>query len=806
MMDVPSSQAIESEAEQPSVTQIAHVLLRFVLAVRYRKNVILTTMAIAIVLGGLYYVTATRYYGTKAELLVTQIGPDPLKTTIPGTESSLRDSMPTFENMIRSAKVIEGALAQLGPNDLVDLAEVPREQWLGRLQQNLYAKTIRSTSILEVRYESPDPQGGVKVVQAVVQSYLDFMDKIHKGTTGEIRESLVRERTEQAAVLARKQEELLAARRDFADLGFRSEGKTLHPLVQRAVYFNEALIAVQKHRVDLQASLEAVETAVRDGEDLGQHLMTVGDAVGREVILSTLGLGSRESTALVSLEQTLLADRAQLATLRQSFGPAHPEVIATEDRIRRTEQFLEGGRQRVGQRLAELRNGQLGAWLVGMVRQKLDEVKQREAMLAQRFEQSRTEAIDMSGQLAAIEMLERDVKRLSDMNDVLLNQIASLDLRQTGPEVRVTVTREPVVARQPISPRLTYVAAAALLGGFGIGLMLVHLLDALDDRFRSVEEMQGRLGVSVLTLVRQLGARQSVGLSALPMYASPTSAENEAFRTLRTALELAHPDARQIVVSSPEPGDGKTTVVANLAVGYAQSDKRTLLIDADLRRPGLTALLNLRGPTGLSEILRSDGDVAELAALHVHASDMNGLDVLPSGPRPINPSELLGGPRMSQLLAWAETVYDKVLIDSPPALATSDAAIIGRLVDGAILVVQPLKNRRRILLRVVESLGLLKIPLLGLVVNRISREGDQGYYGYHGGYEYGYGFDPGYAAGYGTGEESEEAQPAQPGDSAATEPPEAAAAEPSDTDEAAEGLPEDSVEEPSACIVPRRAA
>ena len=100
--------------------------------------------------------------------------------------------------------------------------------------------------------------------------------------------------------------------------------------------------------------------------------------------------------------------------------------------------------------------------------------------------------------------------------------------------------------------------------------------------------------------------------------------------------------------------------------------------------------------------------------------------------------ELLSGPRFSQLLAWAEAVYDLVLIDSPPALATSDAAIIGRLVDGVILVVQPAKNRRRVVTRVVERLGLMKIPLLGLSINRTGLEDDRGYYGYHGydGYEY----------------------------------------------------------------------
>ncbi len=277
---------------------------------------------------------------------------------------------------------------------------------------------------------------------------------------------------------------------------------------------------------------------------------------------------------------------------------------------------------------------------------------------------------------------------------------------------------------------------------------LVTSLDAFDDRFRSVDEMQSRLGLPLLAMIQQLEAPESVGARALVTHAMPTSAASESFRTLRTALTLTHPDARQIVVTSAEPGDGKTTTLANLAVCYAQAEKRTLLIDADLRRPGLTALMNMRGPRGLSEVLRSEVDISQLAPAHIQASGVAGLDILPSGPRPQDPAELLAGPRFSQLLAWAETVYDLILIDSPPTLATTDTAIIGRLVDGVIVVVQPVKNRRRLVTRVVERLGLMKIPLLGLVVNRTGSEAEHSYYGYHS-YGYGYGYEYGYGEGYG---------------------------------------------------------
>ena len=237
-------------------------------------------------------------------------------------------------------------------------------------------------------------------------------------------------------------------------MGFRSDGKTLHPMVQRAVYFNDALIAAQKERVEHEALLATIQTAIVNGEDLGQYLMSVGDAVGREMLLSSLGLGSRDANTQASLEQNLIAARAELQTAQQNLGPQHPEVIALAEKVRLTEQFLDFSQERISQRVAELRKSQLGPWLVQMVQQKLDESQKKEEILKARFEETRTEAINLSGQLAQIEMLERDVKRLSDMNDVLLNQIASLDLKQNGQEVRVAVIEEPTVATSPVSPQL----------------------------------------------------------------------------------------------------------------------------------------------------------------------------------------------------------------------------------------------------------------------------------------------------------------------------------------------------------------
>ncbi len=212
----------------------------------------------------------------------------------------------------------------------------------------------------------------------------------------------------------------------------------------------------------------------------------------------------------------------------------------------------------------------------------------------------------------------------------------------------------------------------------------------------------------------------------------------EAFRTLRTSLAFSGRETSRLVVSSPEPGDGKTTVLSNLAVSFWQAGKRTLMIDGDMRRPGLTAQMGLKGQSGLSDLLAASEVVAKTAAAHVHTLTP-GLDFIAAGRRRAVPTELLTTPRMADLLAWAEAHYDQIIIDSPPVLAVNDASIIGRLVDGAVLVMQPAKNRRRLVLRAAESFTSFGVNLLGLVVNRVGADKQDAIYAADVTYGYGYG-------------------------------------------------------------------
>jgi capsular exopolysaccharide synthesis family protein len=727
---------------QPAGPRATHALqgfMQFARVVRYRKGILIATLAIAAMLGGLYYSTAKRAYQAKASLLVLQTGADVTNTAM-SPEGVRQGLMPTYERLFGSAVVLEGALRYLEPTQRADLEGATPDKWQHILRANLTASTQRQTNIIEVAFRSKTPSAAVAVVNAVLRSYLDFMDRTHKGTAGQIIEVITREKTQLEARLSAKETEVLETRRRFGDLGIRAGGNVVHPMVQRAISLNEALVKTQQKRIELQASQSALQAALRNGEDLRPQLLSLEGVIGREFLLAGFGMGTRDVESQTNLEQTLLESQAELRTLQGFFGPAHPRVMAVQDRIRITSTYLADYQSRLDQKLLGIRDKQLGPMLSQMVHQRLNETWQHENSLRTSFEEARHQAVNLNGDMARLEILEHDLRWLRDLRDVLLNQIANVDLKQDHGDIRTAVVSEPVLPSSPVWPKLPLVGACCLLGGLGVGLVVIYALDVLDDHFRSPEEMRAQLGIELLAMVRDMPG-VGTGLESLQVYQSPNAAESEAFRTLRTTLGLNKHESTRLVISSAEPGDGKTTVVANLAVSFAQSGKRTLLIDADMRRPGLTTLLNAKGQHGLSDLLVSKTNVHESGVEHIRTLGVEGLDFLPAGTRRPDSAELLASNRLAELLAWAESRYDQILIDSPPGLAASDASMIGRLVDGLVLVVQPNKTQRRNVLHVVESFTALDVNLLGVVVNRINSQKTDSVYGYN--FAYGYGYDYG---------------------------------------------------------------
>jgi len=713
--------------------------LRFLRAVRYRKGVVIFTVAISTFLAALYYATTPRIYESAASLLVLQLGVDNWST---GMDQDRRFSnmMATHQKMLSSDAVLEEAVELLPEEHRDDLAQADRAQWAELIHNNLKVSTVRDTNILEVAYRSHDPEAAAAVVSAVLSAYLTFTDKLHKSTAQELLEILTQEKAKLETELRAKEEELIALRRTAGDGVIRDGDQGINVVVKRAIALNEALIAAHEKRLEAQSQQATIETAIRHGEDLQQHALAILDDVGRELLMQRLGISRADVLTVSRISQQLLEDRSRLQVELQQYGPAHRRVREVQERIAMAEQFLNQRGQAAQSRVRAIGNAELAPLLREVVGQCLQQAVTHENAIYESYQQEKAVAIGLDHTMAKLEMLQLDLDRLRGFYGVVEQRVKNIDLSQENGMLKTSVLDRPEVPTRPVWPRKTTVALIALALGLAVGLAIVYLQDLLDDHFRSPEELRLHLGLPVLAMVRRMPLGPEEGPEAIYAHSNPNAAEAEAFRTLRTALALAEGGAGRIVVSSSEPGDGKTTVVSNLAAAYAQSGKRTLLIDADLRRPGLTPLLGLKGERGLSTVLRDGRPVGASAEANVVHSLIGNLDVFPSGPRPGHPTELLAADRFAELLAWAEARYDQVVIDSPPALV-SDTAIIGRLVDGVLLTVMPEKNRRRVVIRAAESFSALGIHVLGIVVNCLAEEKAENYYGYSYGYGYSYSYE-----------------------------------------------------------------
>ncbi|MEM8863946.1 MAG: polysaccharide biosynthesis tyrosine autokinase [Planctomycetota bacterium] len=713
-------------------------VVRFLQLLQRRIHVVGAIALAAFAIGLVYFLLAPREYESTAKLMIRQQAPDQVSSI--SEQSSSDTIMASQRELVRSAKVVQAAIDALPAEYRVDLINAPPRDWVDEIADRLHATAIRKTEHMEVRYRSADPEAASAVVAAVIDSYIRFVEKSHRNGAADVLEALKGERDQLNRKLSDKQQSLQTFRQRIGHLAMQPDSGVVEPIISRALMLNESVMRAQEKRLELEASLATVQQAIANGEDLRRHLALIEEAVGQQMLLAALGLGKEDAELLVKQQQSLLEAEGELRRISPYLGPGHPKTIALTKQIAATRQYLASYHANAGQKFDAMGSGELAPLLQNMLAQSVTQARTREHQLLVSFEQARAQAVRQSGDLAQLQMLEREVARIEKQHDVLFEKIAAVDIHQVQAPIRVLTVQDPLPNEAPVSPKLHVALGGATVLGLILGAMVVYVQDLLDDRFGSPEEMASQLGVPVLSLVRTLETTGGVGLDAVQMHHGGDDAELEAFRTLRTALALSGDASDRLVISSAEPSDGKTTVSANLAVSFAQVGKRTLVIDADMRRPGMTTLMNLKGQPGLTDLLLAEGSVSQLAEQVLHKTAIERLDIISAGPRRPDPAELLAGPNFADLLAWADGRYDQVLIDCPPVLAVSDAQIVGRLVDGVILVVSPEKNHRRLVSRACESFVAASVNLFGVVANRISEKTGSGYgYGY--GYGYSYGVD-----------------------------------------------------------------
>lgn len=581
-------------------------------------------------------------------------------------------------------------------------------QLLGVFHANLKVIPVPNTSIIEIRYSSPDPRMSAEVANAVADTFIEQNIKARFDSTM------------QAANWLSKQ---------LADLQIKVESS------------QSKLIQYQKEN-GIVGTDDKQNLTFEKLNDLGKQLtLAQSDRIQKESLYQ-IAKGNNPDTLTAVLQESMLTDlrrqlnqlQTQYAQLSTQFGPSYPKVIEIQNQINQVNKAYQ----------EELLNG------VHRVETDYFSAVKREQMLKQALAEQTTVANQLDENAIQYKILKQEADSNRQLYDGLLEKLkeASLEAGLNSSNIRVVdKARIPLAPARPNVPR--NMLFATLLGLLG-GIAAAFALEAVDNTVRTPDQAQSLSGLPVMAAIPmklsasaaggkagrlEVASRRGVRPAALIVYLEPHSEIAEAYRTLRTSILLSsagHPP-RVILFTSALPQDGKSMTSINTALVMAKQGKRVLLVDADLRRPSIHKAFGLRPEVGLSNVLsggaKSRNVVLETVEPH--------LFLMPSGPLPPHPSELLGSASMQELLQEWRRDYDYVIIDSPPVLSVTDAVLLAVQADMVALVVRSgqtstgaVRNARDLLLH-------FKAPLRGIVLNAFDLQSPDYYHYYYSGSKYG---------------------------------------------------------------------
>ena len=716
-----------------------HAIMRFLRVVNRHRMILIGLVAAAAFLAVVRHNRIPKQYEATAKLMITQTSTDPKAQSAKAVEGTLS----SYKQLLLSDTVLKETVREMAslPKELT--SQPDKSLWPITLRQMLTVTFETNQNVLQIKCRSVGAESTVSTIEALTTASSKFMAEYQKNITVELMNQLEANRVEVEDRLLEGEGRLLQARRDCGDIAINEGTGDQHPLLQRVSHLNGQLTSIRSKRLELESTLASARNLVVQGADITSALQKLESIVGQKVMSRIPGSAAGDAETIVKKKAELQVMESELTALRRHFGSGHSDIIRRQTQIQAQRQSIAEFQYQQEQQLSVgVRDPRVGQWLITTLDSELQGTRQYEHSLQNEYSKAEFEAQQLSDKLAGIQVAASKVETLREQHRSLLNRLNSINIEHGNATFKVAPLSDPMVPRNPTYPVLTSIMAIFCIVAAAIGLGVIYVIDLLDDRLRSPEEVREELGIPVVGIIRKL-PHEEVEQSTIYVHSFPQTPHAECFRTLKTSLTLSPSETKCLAITSTEASEGKTTTTVNLAASYAQTGIRTLLIDADMRRPGLSRLLEVRGNGGLSEVLRAESDIPQLCRERTVPTVVPLLDILPCGPRILNAGMLLSMPTLADVLDWAVAEYDQVIVDCPPTLPVSDAAIVGRFVDGLLFLMNPDKTHRRSVTRAIDQLRSMGLKIVGIVANTSLSE-DKNSYGYQYGYGYGYSTDYSY--------------------------------------------------------------
>ena len=608
----------------------------------------------------------------------------------------------------RMVASVSRTLARLGGTDSESPADVtdPLDAAIAYFSGRVAVQPVRNSYLVQVSFLDSSPELARDAANAISAAYQQFSLESRHTATAEasvfLRDQVAQLQTE----IAEKERQLQDDSSQREILALRDETKSISS--QALADLHEEYIASKSRLALAQAQHESVIDA--PPEALPQVV---------------------ENSLISSLKREYANLEREHSQMLERFHPDWPP-------LRQLEQELNQARERLS-----LETESIAFHVRSAARTDYERVQGEEYRLREQVEEQKLEVQRVNLDAIEIASLQAEIETERGFLDALVNRqsetVVSKRLSETqASNIRVVDPAELPVA--PEKPNKILNLIASILAGLIVGIASAYTVDHLDNTVESEQDVQRITGLPVFAQIPQilpLGVIRNEGVSradptgndrrGLASHDDPRSLVGEAFKNLRTSIQLASPDhpPRSIVVTSSEPGDGKSTVSMNLAVVLSQMGRRVLLIDGDLRRPTLGHTFGAKDSAGLSNVLTGNADLGDV----VRDTVVPGLSFLPSGPVPPNPSELLESTSMRVMLEQFQESkeYEHVILDSPPIVQVPDSVILATRTDAAIVVVRAGKTSRESLSAGAGRLKQSRARVTGVVLNAVPERAG-GYY------------------------------------------------------------------------------
>ena len=582
-----------------------------------------------------------------------------------------------------------------------------RQATIQRLQNNLHIALVAKTDIIRISYSGLSPKLATEIVNRVISAYMQRSYETRYASTQRVSQWLSSQLDDLKQQVETSQEQMMDLQRRLGVLGFdpthNQISNSLEDLSRAAGQARLArIIAESRFRILSGMDPDTMEGSIE---------ATPGTIPG----------------LLSQLRGQLASARANYAQLETTLGPNHPQAKAAKAQMDEYEKEITSEQNR----------------LMVQAKQAFVIAKANEDQTTGALESEKTDAYKLRDDLVEYTIRQREFESNRTLYEGLLQRLRTAGVQAGLESLEIDIVDQALIPAHPVlQPQSTIILTTLVFSLLG-GVVVAFLMESLDTGLRSVAEIEAVTELPSLAIIprtKRASVEQAGTLTTaqrnVSVLTQPKSQFAESFRALRTSLLLATTGRppKVLLFTSATPSEGKTTVCTNLACVLAQGDARVLIIDADLRRPNVHHRFGLNARVGLTTLLTGATTIQESIQA---VPEIPHLDVLPSGPVPPFPTEMLSSEAMQTLLAKVCEGYTHVLIDSPPILSVTDGVVLARDADAVVLVVRHGKSSKHVVRRARDLLVRSGAPITGVVLNAVDLNSPE-YYGYYGysGYSY----------------------------------------------------------------------